>query len=376
MRKIQMADLKTQYERIKPEIDSAITGVLESTAFIKGPEVALFEEELQKYNEVKHVISCANGTDALSLALMALGIKIGDEVITSNFTFIATVEAIALQRLKPVLVDPDPVSFNITAESIKKALTHRTKAIMPVHLFGQCADMEGIMKLAKEYNLHVIEDVAQATGADFIFSDKTVKKAGSIGHIGATSFFPSKNLGCYGDGGALYTNDDNIAKKLRSIANHGMKVRDYYDNIGVNSRLDTIQAAILRVKLKYHDEFNNARRHVADFYDKALSACSQIETPVRMPFSTHIFNQYTIKVKDGKRDELKKFLASKDIPAMIYYPSPLHTQDAYKYLGYAETDFPVTTELCKQVISLPMHTEMDEEQLEYIAVAVLEFFNN
>jgi dTDP-4-amino-4,6-dideoxygalactose transaminase len=376
MRKIQMVDLKTQYEKIKPEIDSAISGVLESTAFIKGPEVALFEEELQKYNEVKHVISCANGTDALSLALMALGIKIGDEVITSNFTFIATVEAIALQRLKPVLVDPDPVSFNITPESIKKALTHRTKAIMPVHLFGQCADMEGIMKLAKEYNLHVIEDVAQATGADFIFRDKTVKKAGSMGHIGATSFFPSKNLGCYGDGGALYTNDDNLAKKLRSIANHGMKVRYYYDDIGVNSRLDTIQAAILRVKLKYHDEFNNARRRVADFYDKAFSACSQIETPVRMPFSTHIFNQYTIKVKDGKRDELKKFLASKDIPAMIYYPSPLHTQDAYKYLGYQETDFPVTTELCKQVISLPMHTEMDEEQLEYIAAAVLEFFNN
>jgi len=255
-----MSDLRAQYERIKPEIDSAINGVLESTAFIKGPEVALFEEELRKYNDVKHVISCANGTDALSLALMALGIKIGDEVITSNFTFIATVEAIALRRLKPVLIDPDPVSFNITAESIKKAMSHRTKAIMPVHLFGQCADMEGIMKLAKEYNLFVIEDVAQATGADFIFRDKSVKKAGTIGHIGTTSFFPSKNLGCYGDGGALYTNDDNLAQKLRSIANHGMKVRYYYDDIGVNSRLDTIQAAILRVKLKYHDEFNDARR--------------------------------------------------------------------------------------------------------------------
>ena len=376
MRKIQMSDLRAQYERIKPEIDSAINGVLESTAFIKGPEVALFEEELRKYNDVKHVISCANGTDALSLALMALGIKIGDEVITSNFTFIATVEAIALRRLKPVLIDPDPVSFNITAESIKKAMSHRTKAIMPVHLFGQCADMEGIMKLAKEYNLFVIEDVAQATGADFIFRDKSVKKAGTIGHIGTTSFFPSKNLGCYGDGGALYTNDDNLAQKLRSIANHGMKVRYYYDDIGVNSRLDTIQAAILRVKLKYHDEFNDARRRVADFYDKKLSACAQIEIPKRMPFSTHIFNQYTIKVKDGRRDEFKKFLASKDIPAMIYYPSPLHTQNAYKYLGYAETDFPVTTELCKQVISLPMHTEMDEEQLEYIASAVLDFFNN
>ena len=369
-----MSDLKTQYEKIKDEIDSAIKGVLESTAFIKGAEVALFEEELQKYNGVKHVVSCANGSDALRLALMALGLKAGDEVITSNFTFIATVESIAVQGLKPVLIDPDPNSFNITAASIKEVITPKTKAIMPVHLFGQCADIESIMELAKQHNLYVIEDAAQATGSDFIFSDKSVKKAGSIGHIGATSFFPSKNLGCYGDGGALYTNDDNYAKKLRSIANHGMKVRYYYDDIGVNSRLDTIQAAILRVKLKYHDKFNNARRDVANFYDKTFSICSQIETPKRMSFSTHIFNQYTIKVKDGKRDELKKFLESKNIPAMIYYPSPLHTQDAYKYLGYKETDFPVTTSLCKQVISLPIHSDMEQEQLEYITSSVLEFF--
>ena len=371
-----MSDLKAQYEKIGTEIDSAIKRVLESTAFIKGPEVALFEEELQKYNEVKHVVSCANGTDALRLALMALGLKAGDEVITSNFTFIATVESIAMQGLKPVLIDPDPNSFNITAESIEKALTPKTKALMPVHLFGQCADMESIMKLALKHNLYVIEDVAQATGADFIFGDKSVKKAGSIGHIGATSFFPSKNLGCYGDGGALYTNDDNLAKKLRSIANHGMKVRYYYDDIGINSRLDTIQAAILRVKLKYHDEFNNARRKVADAYDKALYQCYKIDLPKKMPFSTHIYNQYTIKIRDGRRDELKKFLESKNIPSMIYYPAPLHAQDAYKYLGYKETDFPVTTSLCEQVLSLPMHSDMEPEQIEHIVSSVIEFYNN
>ncbi|MDR2888082.1 MAG: DegT/DnrJ/EryC1/StrS family aminotransferase [Bacteroidales bacterium] len=374
MRKIQMSDLRAQYDRIKPEIDSAIQSVINSTAFIKGPEVTMFEEELREYNGVKHVVSCANGTDALRLALMALGLKAGDEVITSNFTFIATVESIAMQGLKPVLIDPDHGSFNVTAESIKKAITPRTRAIMPVHLFGQCADMENIMELARQHSLYVIEDAAQATGADFIFSNKSVKKAGSIGHIGATSFFPSKNLGCYGDGGALYTNDDGIAGKLRSIANHGMKVRYCYDDIGVNSRLDTVQAAILRVKLRYHDLFNDARRTAADFYDRALAACTGIETPRRMTFSTHIFNQYTIKVKDGRRDGLKKFLESKNIPSMVYYPSPLHSQDAYKYLGCGETDFPVTAQLCKQVISLPIHSEMEQQQLEYITDAVLEFF--
>ena len=374
MKKIVMSDLKAQYEKIRPEVDSAIKSVLESTAFINGPEVGLFEEELREYMDVKHVVSCANGTDALRLALMALGLNAGDEVITSNFTFIATVESIAMQGLKPVLIDPDPVSYNMTVEGIEKALTPKTKAIMPVHLFGQCCEMEEIMKLAEKHNLYVIEDCAQATGTDFLFSDKSVKKVGAIGHIGATSFFPSKNLGCYGDGGALYTNDDNLAKKLRSIANHGMKERYYYDDIGVNSRLDTIQAAILRVKLKYHDKFNNARRDAADYYDKALSACTYIETPERTPFSTHIFNQYTIKVKDEKRDELKKFLASKDIPSMVYYPSPLHTQDAYKYLGYGENNFPVTASLCKQVLSLPIHPDIEQEQLEYITSAVLDFF--
>ena len=370
-----MVDLKAQYKKIGLEIDNAIKSVLESTAFIKGPDVKLFEEELQEYMGVKHVVSCANGTDALELAMMALGLKPGDEVITTNFTFIATVEVVALLGLKLVIVEPEPGSFTISIAAVKKAITAKTKALVPVHLFGQCADMESLMEIAKEHNLYIIEDAAQATGADYIFRDGSTKKAGTIGHIGTTSFFPSKNLGCYGDGGALYTNDDTLAKKLRSIANHGMKVKYHHDDIGINSRLDTIQAAILRVKLKHLTQFNAARRTVADKYDKAFSGCSSLSVPERVNYSSHIFHQYTLRVKYGKRDELKKFLESKNIPSMVYYPGPLHMQEAYKYLGYKENDFPVTTSLCKEVLSLPVHPDMEQDQLDYIILNVLEFFN-
>ena len=370
-----MVDLKAQYEKFGPEIDNAIKSVLVSTAFIKGPDVKLFEQELQEFMGVKNVVSCANGTDALQLALRVLDLKPGDEVITTDFTFIATIEVVALLGLKPVIVDPDPGSFNISVEAIKRAITLKTKAIVPVHLFGQCADMEGIMELAKKHDLFVVEDAAQATGADYIFKNGIVKKAGTIGHIGTTSFFPSKNLGCYGDGGALYTNDEGWANKLRSIANHGMKIRYHYDDIGVNSRLDTLQAAILRVKLKYLNEFNAARRKAADHYNKAFAYCSSISVPERVKYSSHIFHQYTIKAKDGKRDALKKFLETKNIPSMVYYPGPLHLQNAYSFLGYSGNDFPVTTSLCNEVLSLPMHPEMDKEQLDYITNSILEFFN-
>jgi UDP-2-acetamido-2-deoxy-ribo-hexuluronate aminotransferase len=374
MREIQMVDLKAQYEKLCSEIDTAIKNVLNSTAFIKGPEVGLFEKELQKYLNVSHVISCANGTDALQISMMALGIKPGDEVITPDFTFISTAEVVALLGLKLVLVDPDPYTYNISVEAIKKAITPRTKAIVPVHLFGQCADMESIMKIAQENGICIIEDTAQATGADYIYTDGTRKKAGTIGTIGTTSFFPSKNLGCYGDGGALFTNDEAIAKKMRSIANHGMKIKYHHDDIGINSRLDTVQAAILNVKLKYLDQFNTARGKVADFYDEALSGCSSVIIPERSTFSTHIFHQYTIRVKNGKRDGLKKFLESARIPSMVYYPGPLHIQDAYRYLGYTENDFPVTSTLCKEVLSLPMHPDMELNQLDYIAANILKFF--
>jgi dTDP-4-amino-4,6-dideoxygalactose transaminase len=375
MREIQMVDLKAQYEKIGSEIDNAIKSVLLSTAFIKGADVRLFEEELQEFMGVKHVVSCANGTDALHLAISVLGLKPGDEIITTNFTFIATIEVVAALGLKPVIVDPEPGSFNISVNAIKKALTPRTKAIVPVHLFGQCADMESIMDLARENNLFVVEDAAQATGTDYFFKDGTVKKAGTIGDIGTTSFFPSKNLGCYGDGGALYTNDETYAKKLRSIANHGMKVRYQYDDIGVNSRLDTLQAAILRIKLKYLAKFNALRIAVADQYDKAFTGCESILIPERMNYSSHIFHQYTIRVKNGMRDELKKYLETKNIPAMVYYPGPLHMQKAYEYLGYKADDFPVTTSICKEVLSLPMHPDMEKDQLDYITFNLLKFFD-
>jgi dTDP-4-amino-4,6-dideoxygalactose transaminase len=375
MREIQMVDLRAQYEKMGSEIDKAIKSVLLSTAFIKGPDVKLFEEELKEYMHVKNVVSCANGTDALQLAITVLDLKPGDEVITTNFTFIATIEVVALLGLKPVIVDPEPGTFNISVEAVRKAITPKTKAIVPVHLFGQCADMESIMELAEKHGLFVIEDAAQATGADYIFKNGTTKKAGTIGLIGTTSFFPSKNLGCYGDGGALYTDNEAFAGKLRSIANHGMKLRYHYDDIGVNSRLDTIQAAILRVKLKYLSEFNRARKEAADSYDKAFARCGSISIPERASYSSHIFHQYTIKVKDGRRDELKKFLESKKIPSMVYYPGPLHMQNAYSYLGYKKSDFPVTTSLCREVLSLPMHPDMEKEQIDYIALNVLEFFN-
>ena len=370
-----MVDLKAQYEKIGPEIDNAIKSVLISTVFIKGPEVKLFEEELQHYMQVKHVVSCANGTDALQLAMRVLGLKPGDEIITTDFTFIATIEVVALLGLKLVIVEPEPGTFNISVDAVRKAITTKTRAIVPVHLFGQCADMEGIMELATKHDLFVIEDAAQATGTDYLFKNGTAKKAGTIGHIGTTSFFPSKNLGCYGDGGALYTNDETFAMKLRSIANHGMKIRYHYDDIGINSRLDTIQAAILRVKLKYLSEFNAARNAVADIYDSAFKRCSSISVPERTDFSSHIFHQYTIKVKNGRRDELKKYLETKNVPSMVYYPGPLHTQKAYGYLGYSEEDFPVTTTLCKEVLSLPMHPNMEREQIDYITLTLLEFFN-
>ncbi|MCU0473186.1 MAG: DegT/DnrJ/EryC1/StrS family aminotransferase [Bacteroidales bacterium] len=374
MRDIQMVDLKAQYEKLGGEIDAAIKSVLNSMAFIRGPEVKLFEEELQKYLGVNHVISCANGTDALQIAMMALRLSPGDEVITTNFTFIATVEVVALLGLKLVLADPDPHTYNISVEAIKKAITPRTKAIVPVHLFGQCADMGSIMKLAQENGIYVIEDAAQATGTDYFFPDGTQKKAGTIGNIGTTSFFPSKNLGCYGDGGALFTNDETVAKKLRSIANHGMKEKYHYNDIGINSRLDTVQAAILRVKLRYLDQFNTTRRTIADFYDKSFAGCSSIILPERSDYSSQIFHQYTIRVKNGQRDNLKKFLGSVNIPSMIYYPEPLHMQEAYRFLGYGKDDFPVTSLLCSEVLSLPMHPDMEQEQLDYITLNLLEFF--
>jgi len=375
MKEIQMVDLKSQYIRLSPEIDQAIKSVLESTAFIKGPDVRLFEEELQKYLGVKHVISCANGTDALQLAVRMLGLRPGDEIITTNFTFIATAEVVALLGLKLMIVEPDPANFNISIKAVRNSISPRTRAIIPVHLFGQCADMESLLELAREYDLFIIEDAAQATGADYYFKDGTVKKAGTIGHIGTTSFFPSKNLGCYGDGGALYTNDDHFAGKLRSIANHGMKIRYHYNDIGLNSRLDTIQAAILRVKLKYLTRFNDSRRMVADQYDKAFKGCEFIIPPERAAYSSHIFHQYTIKVKNGKRDELKKFLESRKIPSMVYYPGPLHKQEAYLYLGYKADDFPVTATLCREVLSLPIHPEMEQDQIDFIINNVLEFFD-
>jgi UDP-2-acetamido-2-deoxy-ribo-hexuluronate aminotransferase len=376
MKDIRMVDLKTQYEKLESEIDAVIKSVLLSSSYIKGPDVGLFENELKDHLKTRNVISCANGTDALQIALMALGLKPGDEVITTNFTFISTVEVVALLGLKLVLVDANPVNFNISVSGITKAISPRTRAIVPVHLFGQCSDMEHIMQIAQQNNLFVIEDTAQATGADYKFSNGISKKAGTIGKIGTTSFFPSKNLGCYGDGGALFTDDDNLAQKIRSITNHGMTLRYHYDNIGVNSRLDTIQAAILRVKLRHLSEFNLARAKVADQYNKALASCKYISIPERVSYSSHIFHQYTIKVKDGKRDELRKYLEFKKIPSMIYYPGPLHLQKAYRNLGYAENDFPVTSLLCSEVLSLPIHPDMEKEQIDYINLNILEFFNN
>ncbi|MDT8400808.1 MAG: DegT/DnrJ/EryC1/StrS family aminotransferase [Bacteroidales bacterium] len=374
MKDLKMVDLKGQYDRIKNEIDSAIQSVIDSTAFIRGPEVLSFEEELASYLGVKHVISCANGTDALQVAMMALDLKPGDEVISTDFTFIATVEVIALLGLKPVFVDPEPDTFNISPGAIEKAIGPKTKAIIPVHLFGQSADMEEILKIARKHKLYVIEDAAQALGTEYIFSDGTRQKAGTIGDIGCTSFFPSKNLGCYGDGGAIFTNDDRLAKLMRSITNHGSTIKYFHDDIGVNSRLDTIQAAILRVKLRYLDEYNSARRNAASFYDRQLSRVPEIESPLRSNKSSHIFHQYTIKTDPGLRDKLRDYLGAKDIPSMIYYPVPMHRQKAYKYPDMKDEKFPVTNALCASVLSLPMHTEMTIDQLQYICNNIYSFF--
>lgn len=369
-----MADLRAQYEKLKPEIDEAISSVLRSTAFVSGPEIKKFEEFLAAYLGTGHVISCGNGTDALQIAYMALGLKPGDEIITTSFTFIATVETMALLGLKPVFADTDEKTFNISPDEIRKKITPRTRAIVPVHLFGQCAPMEEILQIARENNLYVIEDAAQATGADYVFSSGKTKKAGTMGVIGTTSFFPSKNLACYGDGGALFMDDGDLARKIRSIANHGMQERYHYECIGVNSRLDTLQAAILSVKLKYLDSFNDARRRVAEYYDKALSPFSDIIIPSRVEFSTHIFHQYTIRVINGKRDRLREYLQAKKVPTMIYYPLPIHLQNAYRYLGYSEGDLPVSEKLCREVLSLPVCPETDREQLDYITKSIMEFF--
>jgi len=370
-----MVDLKSQYSRIKPEIDSAIQNVINNTSFINGASVQDFSSNLEKYLDVKHVIPCANGTDALQIALMALGLKPGDEVITSDFTFIATVEVVALLGLKLKFVDVDKNTFNLIPEEVEKAITPKTKAIVPVHMFGQGANMEAIMKIAKKHNIFVIEDTAQAIGGEYKCTDGKTKKLGTIGTIGCTSFFPSKNLGCFGDGGAIFTNNDELAIKLKQITNHGSKVKYYHDEIGVNSRLDSIQAAILNVKLKYLDEYILARQKAANFYDNAFKNNSKIKIPGRDKNSTHVFHQYTLQLEGINRDDLKEHLNNKGIPAMIYYPYPLHLQNAYKYLGYKKNDFPNTENLCNKVLSLPMHTELTNEQLQFITETVLEYAN-
>ena len=376
MKKIQMVDLKGQYEGIKEQVNESLQEVLESTAFINGPQVQSFQKELEEYLNVKHVIPCANGTDALQIAMMGLGLKPGDEVITADFTFAATVEVIALLQLTPVLVDVKPDTFNIDPDAIRKAITPKTKAIVPVHLFGQVANMDEIMQIAKEHNLYVIEDNAQAIGADFHSREARTKKAGTIGHVAATSFFPSKNLGCYGDGGAIFTDNDDLAHIIRGIVNHGMYERYHHDVVGVNSRLDSFQAAVLRAKLPKLDIYNEARKAAALKYDEAFKDCSQVITPFREgECDTHVYHQYTLKIKNGKRDELAKHLQEKGLPFGIYYPIPLHLQKAYADDRYNENDFTVTNQLVKEVISLPMHTELEDDQISHIAQTIISFLN-
>ncbi len=369
---LQMVDLKSQYHHIKQEVDQAVLDVLESSAFINGKPVQQFAASLQEYLGVKHVIPCANGTDALQISMMALGLQPGDEVITPSFTYVATVEVIALLKLTPVFVEVDPATFTIDPESIRKAITPKTKAIVPVHLYGQCADMETILAIAKEHNLHVIEDNAQAIGGDYTFSDGTKKKTGAMGIIGCTSFFPSKNLGCYGDGGAIFTNDDALAETLRMVANHGQKVRYYHDLVGCNSRLDTIQAAVLNIKLRNLDKYNDARRQAADFYDKAFANHPKIKTPFRHANNTHVFHQYTLILENSNRDAVHQELADRGVPSMIYYPVPCHKQKMFDSLGLPATNLETTDWLTERVISLPIHTEMTEEILQHITTQVLE----
>tara|TARA_R110002074_G_scaffold122612_9_gene257385 strand:- start:3883 stop:5037 length:1155 start_codon:yes stop_codon:yes gene_type:complete len=383
MKKIQMVDLSGQYQEIKDQVNSSITQILETSAFINGPEVHAFQEELETYLGVKHVIPCANGTDALQIAMMGLGLKPGDEVITADFTFAATVEVIALLQLTPVLVDVYPDTFNINIEALEKAITPKTKAIVPVHLFGQCANMDAILALAEKHNLFVIEDNAQAIGAKYLSKKGKKSMAGSMGHVGATSFFPSKNLGCYGDGGAIFTNDDDLAHIIRGIVNHGMYERYHHDVVGVNSRLDSIQAAVLRAKLPKLDGYCEARRNAARAYSKAFRNQQHIVTPVTVNncegicdvCDCHVFHQYTLKITNGKRDALAKYLNENDIPCGVYYPIPLHNQKAYVDERYREEDFPVTNQLVKEVISLPMHTELDQEQINHITNMVIGFVN-
>ena len=376
MRPIQMVDTKTQYHRIKSEVDQAVLEVLESSAFINGKPVQQFAEELASYLGVAHVIPCANGTDALQIAMMALGLQPGDEVITPSFTYIATTEVIALLRLTPVFVEVDPHTFCMDPDSLRKAITPKTKAIVPVHLYGHAAPMAEILRIANEHNLFVIEDNAQAIGCDYHFSDGRVAKTGTLGHIGCTSFYPSKNLGAYGDGGAIFTNDSSLAERLRMIANHGQRQRYYHEIVGCNSRLDSVQAAILRIKLRHLDAYNEARRSVADFYDQAFATHPLVTTPFQAVYSKHVYHQYTLKLAAGvDRDGLVKYLADRSIPSMIYYPVPGHRQPMFAEFGSAEHSMPITDALTDVVISLPIHTEMDEEQKAYIANAVLEYLN-
>ncbi|MFT6749285.1 MAG: UDP-2-acetamido-2-deoxy-ribo-hexuluronate aminotransferase [Flavobacterium sp.] len=375
MNKLQMVDLKGQYEKIKDTVNGSIQQVLDTNTYINGPEVQSFQKNLETYLDVKHVIPCANGTDALQIAMMALGLKPGDEVITADFTFAATVEVIALLQLTPVLVDVELVNMNISIEAIKKAITPKTKAIVPVHLFGRAANMEAIMAIAKEHNLFVIEDNAQAIGANCNFSNGTRKKAGTIGHVASTSFFPSKNLGCYGDGGAIFTNDDDLAHSIRGIVNHGMYVRYHHDVVGVNSRLDSIQAAVLNAKLPLLDSYNAARQNAARKYSNALVGHKNIVAPMICDVcDCHVFHQYTLRIINADRNGLMEHLLAKGIPCAIYYPIPLHNQKAYQDIRYNEEDFPITNQLVNEVISLPMHTELDDEQIQFITDSILEFF--
>jgi len=376
MKKIQMVDLNGQYEDIKDVVNNSVLNVIESTTFINGPEVHSFQSALENYLGVKHVIPCANGTDALQITMMGLGLKSGDEVITADFTFAATVEVIALLQLTPVLVDVNPDDFNINIGAIKKAITPKTKAIVPVHLFGQCADMDAIMEIAKAHNLYVIEDNAQAIGATYTSKNGTKTKAGVISHIGSTSFFPSKNLGCYGDGGAIFTNNNDLAHTIRGIVNHGMYKRYHHDVVGVNSRLDSIQAAVLNAKLPRLDAYCNARREAANKYDEAFKGQERIITPFRSGSdNNHVFHQYTLKVNGVDRDALAQHLNDNGIPCGVYYPIPLHSQKAYQDSRYDEADFPVTNQLVKEVISLPMHTELDDEQIAFISSTIIDFIN-
>ncbi|HEY8970443.1 MAG TPA: DegT/DnrJ/EryC1/StrS family aminotransferase [Puia sp.] len=375
MRPIQMVDLKQQYVKIKKEVDTAIQEVIDNAAFIQGKAVTDFATALSVYTGSRHVIPCANGTDALQIAMMALDLQPGDEVITPSFTYVATTEVVALLRLKPVFVEVDPKTFCIDPAAVEKAITPRTRAIVPVHLYGQAAQMEAIMDIARRHNLYVIEDNAQAIGSDYTFGNGALKKTGTIGTIGTTSFFPSKNLGCYGDGGAIFTDDDALASRLKMIANHGQSRRYYHDLVGCNSRLDSIQAAVLNVKLKSLDAYIAARRSAADFYDDAFKAHPKITTPYRAPYSHHVFHQYTLVLEGVDRNGLNEFLAGKNIPSMIYYPVPAHRQKMFAAFGGGDWSLPVTDWLTERVISLPMHTELDREQLEYITRSVLEYID-